>query len=592
MLNKYKECVSKSVMATWYIFGLLVLVLFAKNVLFNWLCFSSEEDYFMSLLMALPQKIVPALLIASFVFVTKRPIWTIVANLLVDIWIIANLFYFKANGYFLAYEVMTMVGNMDGFWDSLWSYMGWDIAIFPILTLIYALLIPYNYDAPKKYKCFVLLIVSALVINIGDQALHKAHKAVQARKTSSGTMAFSWSECMPFSHVYTYADAEWVDYNYWAKQYIQKFSIVSYFPACLMYRCISPMEKLENITIDASRIKPFLNGRKENITPRTNIVFILFESLESWPLDPVVGVNFMPNLNTIMRDEHALCCRNMHSQTVNGNSGDGQLIDMTGLLPITDGVVCNSYYRNAYPSIAQCYDHSAIINPSPGVWNQEQMTKAYHFEELIEPHKKEKWQDADVANRVIQYMDTASQPFCLLGITISSHLPFAYGSEHPQHIIDGMPRQLNAYLNCLAYADSCIGAIYHHIMKSPELANSTTLVISGDHTIFRSYNKEFDHYAAKVQLDFRTTKTHVPLIVYSPSIESNIQISDTCYQIDIYPTMMGVVGCKDYYWKGFGVDLTQPEASNNRQLSEEEAYQLSSQLIKSNYFSLRIPVDE
>lgn len=565
----------------WLVFCLFALTILAKTLLFNWLVFADvEENYWMYVITSLPQKIVPALFIASFVFVTKRPIWTIVANLMIDIWIIANLFYFKANGYFLSFEVMTKVDNMDGFWDSLKSYFGWDIAIFPIITIIYSLLYPYVYPNQRKYGWMVVLVILALVINIGDQLLHKQHKAIQDE-----SVVFHMHECLPFSHVFTYANAEWIDYNQWAEQYVRKFSVVSYFPACILYRGLSPLQKIEYIDIDKSRIEPFLSDKlKEKSKPTTNLIFILVESLESWPLNSIEGVDFMSNLKAISISSHSLSCRNLRSQVKHGNSADGQLIDITGLLPITDGVVCYSYFNNVYPSFAQCYERSAIINPWHGVWQQDQMTKAYHFQELIEPKRKDKWTDGDTANRIIQYMDTASQPFCVLGITISSHVPFSYGSNHPKYTIEGMPAQMNAYLNCLHYADSCIGVIYRHILQSDTLASNTTLVISGDHTIFRSHDKTLDDYALNAGIDFQTKKTYMPLVIYSPSLEGNVQIADTCYQMDIYPTIMHLIGCEDYYWKSFGINLLDVTACE-RAINEEQARELSDKLIRSNYFA-------
>lgn len=563
------------------LFVLFTLAIFVKCVLFNWLCFSTqEENYLLTLLMSLPQKVVPALCIASFVFIAKRQIWTVVVNLLIDIWLIANLLYFKANGYFLSYEVMTMVDNMDGFWDSLLSYIGWDIAVFPIVTLVYAILIPYQNLGKCKYWHTLIVILLALSINIVDQALHKLNQVKIGRQSS-----VQLHECLPFSHVYTYADAEWIDYNVWSMQYVKKFSIVSYLPACVMYRYMAPLQKLELINIDESRLTPFFSTTQtKECSPKTNLVFLMVESLESWPLNPVAGVEFMPNVNAIAHDNHTLCCRNIKPQVKHGNSSDGQLIGLTGLLPITDGVVCNSFYNNTYPSLAQCYNYSAIINPWHGVWKQDKMTSAYHFDALIEPKPKEKWLDADIATHIIQYIDTVSQPFCLLGITISSHVPFAYGSVNPKYKIDDMPEQLNAYLNCLIYADSCIGAIYRHIIQSEELATTTTLVITGDHTIFRTYDEAIDIYAKKQNLDLQISKTYTPLMIYSPSISGNIQIPDTCYQMDIYPTIMYLIGCEEYYWKGFGVNLADSSAIHDRPIKEKDAYELSDMLIRSNYF--------
>ena len=98
-------------------------------------------------------------------------------------------------------------------------------------------------------------------------------------------------------------------------------------------------------------------------------------------------------------------------------------------------------------------------------------------------------------------------------------------------------------------------------------------------------NEEFDTFAQKNDINMQTTKTFTHLIIYSPNISENTQVTDTCYQMDIYPTIMHLIGCEDYYWKGFGVNLMDSIARHNRPVSEQEAYELSDKLIRSNYFA-------
>ena len=148
-----------------------------------------------------------------------------------------------------------------------------------------------------------------------------------------------------------------------------------------------------------------------------------------------------------------------------------------------------------------------------------------------------------------------------------------------------MPLIMSAYLNCLHFTDSCIGELFHAVQTNEKLKDNTTIVISGDHTIFRSVNEEFDVFAQKNGINMQTTKTFTPLIIYSPNISKNMQVTDTCYQMDIYPTIMHLIGCEDYYWKGFGVNLMDSIARHNRPISEQEAYELSDKLIRSNYFA-------
>ena len=579
--------VFKKNITQWIIFILFVLVLLIKSIVFNWICFPDLHGNLISLLMSIPQKLVPAMFVAAFVFATKRQWWTIIVNILVDIWIIANLFYIKANGILLSYEAMTMVNNMDGFWDSLYGYIGWDLVVFPIITLIYTIIVVrIDTENKRNFRMTMAFIIISLLLNIGDQVFHKMYHVKIVQKETGLKQPLRLQYCLPFSHAISYAQEDWIDYNWWAKQYVYKFSIISYFPSCFIYHWTAPSTEVLKWEggADEQQIELFLSTTQSAVSPQANIVFILVESFESWALDEVCGVQFMPNLNRIIQDKHTLFCPNMKSQTIHGNSADGQLIDVTGLLPISDGVVCNSFPTNTYPSIAQCYPNSSIINPCPGAWKQTQMTKAYHFRNLIEPVRKSSWIDRDVSNELIQYVDTTSQPFCTLGITVSSHMPFTYGIVHPIYTIDGMPAKLNAYLNSLAYADSCIGAVYEHIRQSDILAENTILVISGDHTVFRFPDKELDNYARSMDIHFQTSQTCIPLIINAPTY-IHTQVDDSCYQMDIYPTVMYAIGCQNYFWKGLGVNLWDKEMRNHRIISEEDAYKLSNQIIKSNYFS-------
>ena len=77
---------------------------------------------------------------------------------------------------------------------------------------------------------------------------------------------------------------------------------------------------------------------------------------------------------------------------------------------------------------------------------------------------------------------------------------------------------------------------------------------------------------------------YCPLIIYSPEIEGNIHVTDTCYQMDVFPTILNLIGAEDYFWHGFGVNVMDSVARHNRPITEEEAYRLSDLMIRSDYF--------
>ena len=85
-------------------------------------------------------------------------------------------------------------------------------------------------------------------------------------------------------------------------------------------------------------------------------------------------------------------------------------------------------------------------------------------------------------------------------------------------------------------------------------------------------------------MELSVEEAYCPLIVYSPKINGNINITDIAYQMDIYPTILHLIGCEDYYWKGFGVNLLDSVARKNRPITEDEAFELSDKIIRADYF--------
>ena len=71
-----------------------------------------------------------------------------------------------------------------------------------------------------------------------------------------------------------------------------------------------------------------------------NLIFILVESLSSYPINKSFdGVELTPNINKLL--SKAYFNPNMESETLLGESSDGQFIYLTGLLPLKNGVTIN-----------------------------------------------------------------------------------------------------------------------------------------------------------------------------------------------------------------------------------------------------------
>lgn len=338
--------------------------------------------------------------------------------------------------------------------------------------------------------------------------------------------------------------------------------------------------KAEDSNIDKEalslQVKPFVQENNNAIFD-TPLILILVESLEDW------GVNetSTPNLCKFLQTHKCLHAHKLTKQTIGGTSADGQMIMNTGLLPISQGAACFRFPTNKYPSIGECCaGKTATILPHQiGIWNQQYMSPAYAYDTTIIRNENDSllfYTTMDCLHNGYQMIQT---------ITMSSHSPFNYGaSKSHLQLQEVLPVYMSDYLKSIHYMDEGLQVLLSQIDED-SLLSKATIVITGDHTIFPDdMRAEYAHLCSKNNYNYRIGEAFVPLIVYSPQIQQEIQILDTCYQMDIYPTVMHLIGCEDYYWKGFGVNLLDTSTCANRPVPEKEAFELSDKLIRSNWF--------
>lgn len=558
---------------------IFALTIFIKCVLFHYFCFGYVA---VSSLWSAPgtffdfyiTKALFAVFIASFVFVSKKNIWTIFMSFIIDIWIIANYIYFRSNGLFLSLDMIFIADNLSGFWSSIFAYLNWKVFAFLMISVLYSFFLLYKRvtcerSLVKFFSCLGVTIImyGTDVLLYDGNIFGHAHYRVRYVKTMA-----EGKSCATFSN------------------YVESSSILHLFPTMLIFhveRSVYLKEANKNIVFSSREkelISNLIKEGKDDITPTTNLCLILVESLESWPMfiSDENGTEILPNLNRLSQQEHILFCNMVKSQTKFGSSGDGQMILNSGMLPILSGAACMLYNNQPYPNFAGLYSNSICISPAGNnVWCQAEMNRCYEYSKYVFPERDVVSNDEYVLKR--GYEQLSVEPFVEQIITVSSHVPFE-GVPETLNLHEEMPSKLRKYLNCIHYADSCIGDFLRKIEKDSLLQN-TTIVITGDHTIFKSSMlQDFRPFAEKYDFPIPADMSYCPLIVYSPSINGRVEINELCYQMDIFPTILHCIGADDYFWKGFGENLLDSVARNKRSLTEDEAYMLSDKMIRSDYF--------
>lgn len=560
------------------LFSVFFFSIFLKCLLFHYSCFNyiavrsllrNPFEFFTFY----SCKILPAIFISSFVFLFSKQKWTITISFLIDIWLIVNSIYYRINGVFLDFDTILVVENLNGFCDSIKPFLSIIDLIYVGITLVYIILChklfylkSIKISLINYFKC-VLICVLLIVLDVvyGSTCHQPSESAFQtAVRMASGNTTRTLTGATT----------------------IERGSIFHYFPCYIIYKiCVSQNDKVSLSLEDRRQISKIISYSSNSIKikPNSNLIIVLIESFESWSIDSYVGNKLVaPNLNRIKQGS-CLYCSKIKSQVKAGMSGDGQMIVNTGLLPISSGAACILYGSNTYPNIAHFYDYSVVIDACAGkVWNQVRMSKNYGYKCTI-PYKGIAKNDAYLIDLSKLVLDTLHQPFVCQLITVSTHSPFTSVEKHSLNFNKNMPITLQNYLNSIHYTDSCIGVLVDFI-KNKNLLNNTTLVITGDHTIFKKGSlQNFKDFAKKYQYPIPDTESYCPLIIYSPTIPKHMEISDVHYQMDIFPTIINCIGVDGYYWKGFGHNLLDSLQSPQVSFDETDSYLLSDKIIRSNY---------
>ena len=143
-------------------------------------------------------------------------------------------------------------------------------------------------------------------------------------------------------------------------------------------------------------------------------------------------------------------------------------------------------------------------------------------------------------------MGKMKQPFMTAVFTASSHHPYRI----PEKYKDVYPEEGLIMHKCVRYTDMAIGKFLEACSKQPWFKN-TIFVLTSDHTNLSDH----DYY----QTDIGGFCS--PIIIYDPSHPVGEVQDKIAQQIDILPTILGLLGYNKPYF-GFGIDLLKTPAED------------------------------
>ncbi len=577
----YNRILNNASFGAWLRFLLVVGLLAAKCFLFDAVV---DTGLYISPANKISKWAAAILLALPVVFTSKRwPVFVLLG--ITDVWLIAQILYYRVNHLFITWHLFTLMGNMDGFWRSLLPYVDLSLLLFPLLTCIAAVCYLWK-AAPFRWWEVLIVVVVGLCTSFTGSFLRWHYH----RPYINGA-PFTWEWVNPCSVPQEFfVDTSASERK--ATHYIHHRSVLAY-PVFMMSDVIrsyasrtTPMELTEE---EKAELSTLLQPYAEPAPLRGNLVILLLESFESWVLEAVdaSGDPICPAMSAYINSHPVFFVKDVKSQIQYGMSGDGQLIVNTGLFPTLEGIACNDYAYCTYPNIAHFFPYSAVVNPCRNVWNQRTMTPAYGYRDLVEPDTDNifEWTDSTMIDRLIETISTLSVPSCGMGISINGHLPFDSSPDREVSIPDSVPPIIRSYMQTAHFTDRHVGRFLAWADTAQVMRNST-IAITGDHRIFNcNMSDEVRDYGLKAHLPFGTGQAMCPLIIVSPDVDS-LCVIEHAEQVDIFPTILGFIGQKSYFWKGFGRDLRDTNVADRDTLYPLRR-SLSDKLIRMNWFKTK-----
>ena len=334
---------------------------------------------------------------------------------------------------------------------------------------------------------------------------------------------------------------------------------------------------------------------------RKNLILIIVESFNSWYLNRTVcGVEIMPRLNAMLKEEGTIAALNVLPQVKDGRSSDAHFTYNTGLLPLRTGSVAMSFADNEYPSLAKAlkahgYRSFNMVCDKASAWNQEELMKSLGFDEVIDRNKytttDDYIDDAQLFTNAVEKIKTMRQPFFAQIVTMSTHQP-GYKPDTSTRLSD-YPKgseMLRNYMEDFHILDS---QLYEFVteLKQSGIYDNSIIVIVGDHDEvgYNVFEGRKEQELSDKQIAFIALNT-----------ECTLSYSGHINQTDVYTTILDIAGCNDYKWKGLGHSILRSPAPDyavywdgraiGGSLSPlsgyyRRAWDISSMIIRGNYFS-------
>lgn len=487
----------------------------------------------------------------------KRGIFQTLWLLFFDALFIANLMYCRTYFNAIPLQSYALMGNLADFKSSVAESFQWYYISFPVLTLlaftyfIFSRKIVRRTFPPIPYIGFIAVL--GLILWVSDIP----NGGIMNRMQAMSEYAYLSSSIPPM-----YSLAGFLAHDYYKSQ--EKLSL-------------QDRQEVEEWLLDHANLQSGYYADSLRLMRRQpkNLVVILCESLESWPIEATVeGKELTPNLNRLLKDSTTFYAPKVVTQVGAGRSIEGQLLVSAGLLPMFNKVYAydapdNTYFSLPYAMKSKGAKAILLTPDKPYVWDQERVAKAFGYDveqyqdnfviDETTGHTK-RLSDGSLMRQIAHKLDQDSlwipgENIMLMTVTNSGHNPF----DLPDHLrtisfSGDFPEIIKNYMVTAHYTDASLQTFIDYLKSRPDWED-TMVVITGDHEGLAS-----DRSAAldnPITREFVDPLQHTPLIILNSPVAG--RFLKPLGQVDIYSTILDLLRIDDYAWRGMGTSVFDPD---------------------------------
>lgn len=148
--------------------------------------------------------------------------------------------------------------------------------------------------------------------------------------------------------------------------------------------------------------------------------------------------------------------------------------------------------------------------------------------------------DGDLLSELHETLMRQKSPFLAVTLTLTTHYPYLTPNENDRVFSSALEEA--DYFNVYHYADEAIHSFFEKAKKAPYFKN-TVFIFVGDH----AHHRNLDYYEDR----------NVPFLIYAPGRIAPKMDSRISSQLDVIPTILGIVG-KKVQFSAMGRNLLEP----------------------------------